>query len=225
MTDQPADALAERPRREPAINAPWALTSLLALMIGAHGLRLALGVSVDRFAFSSADMAGGRWGHLISYQFVHGSWAHVLMNAAFSLAFGAPVARLFGGGWRGPALFYLFFLACGAIAALAFGALFGQGVWELVGASGAASGLMGAAARLMDQRGRLGSPFGRTAIAMTVSWIVINLILGLSGLTPGAEGVPVAWQAHIIGFFAGLILVSPFAWLAGVRGTRELGPG
>ena len=36
------------------------------------------------------------------------------------------------------------------------------------------------------------------------------------------EVVPVAWQAHIFGYFAGLVLVSPAAWLAGAD-RREAG--
>ena len=30
-------------------------------------------------------------------------------------------------------------------------------------------------------------------------------------------GVPVAWQAHIIGFLAGVVLVGPLAWASGQR--------
>ncbi len=206
-------------RREPIINAPGAVASLVVLLVATHAARLVAGVGVDRFAFSAVDLAQGRWAALVTYQFVHGSWAHVLMNSAFTLAFGVPLARLVGENWRGAALFYGFFLVCGAVAALAYWLMSMHGAWELVGASGAASGLMGAAARLIEGRGRLGSPFGRTAVAMTVSWILINVVLGLSGLTPGAAGAPVAWQAHIFGYFAGLALVSPTAWLAGVRGA------
>jgi len=50
-----------------------------------------------------------------------------------------------------------------------------------------------------------------------VAWILINAVLGLTGLTPGTAGAPVAWEAHIIGFFAGLLLISPFAWGAGIH--------
>jgi membrane associated rhomboid family serine protease len=53
---------------------------------------------------------------------------------------------------------------------------------------------------------------------MTLAWIVINAALGLSGLTPGAAGAPVAWQAHILGFAAGLLLIQPAAWIA--KGSR-----
>ena len=41
---------------------------------------------------------------------------------------------------------------------------------------------------------------------MTIAWIVVNVVLGLTGLTPGTAGAPVAWQAHIFGYFAGLVL-------------------
>ena len=200
------------------------MASLVGLLIATHALRLATGVDVDRFAFRPPTSRPGVGRPLVTYQFVHASWAHVLMNAASGLAFGVlPLARLLGERWRGAALFYAFFLACGAISALAYWLISPKGAWDLVGASGAASGLMGAAARLIEGRGRLGSPFGRTVIVWTIAWIAINAVLGLSGLTPGAAGVPVAWQAHIFGYFAGLVLVSPAAWLAGT--DHEVGAG
>jgi membrane associated rhomboid family serine protease len=86
-----------------------------------------------------------------------------------------------------------------------------------VGASGAASGLMGAAVRLIEGKGRLGPPFGRTVVGMSLSWIAVNLVLGVSGLTPGAGGAPVAWEAHIFGYFCGLFVIGPFGQLAGLK--------
>src|SRR5665213_561326 len=122
---------------------------------------------------------------------------------------------------RGAASFVAFFLVCGVIAALAYAGLLGLtdpgGGWALVGASGAASGLFGAAARLIEGRGRLGSIVGRTVVGMSLAWVAVNAVLGLSGLTPGAAGLPVAWEAHIFGYFAGLILIGPVARAAGRR--------
>ena len=215
---------------EPAINAPWTVATLIAVLIGAHAARVFTGGDVDRFALTSGDLAAGRLGGLISYQLVHGSWAHVLMNSAFVLAFGAPVARFLGGGARGATTFFLFFLACGVAAASAYGgqqtvmASFGRGGggWALVGASGAASGLMGAAVRLIEGHGRLGSIVGRTVTGMTLSWIAVNAVLGLSGLTPGTAGAPVAWEAHIFGYFCGLLLIGPAGWMAGVKGDHAI---
>ncbi|HZK98405.1 MAG TPA: rhomboid family intramembrane serine protease [Caulobacteraceae bacterium] len=205
--------------REPMFNAPWIVLTLVAALIAAHAWREMAHAGVERLALTSADLTVGRWPPLVTYMFVHAGWAHVLMNAAFTLAFGAPVARFLGGGPRGAASFVAFFLVCGVIAALAYAGLLGLtdpgGGWALVGASGAASGLMGAAARLIEGRGRLGSVRGRTVVAMTLGWIAINAVLGLSGLTPGAAGAPVAWEAHIFGFFAGLALIGLFARAAG----------
>jgi membrane associated rhomboid family serine protease len=52
-------------------------------------------------------------------------------------------------------------------------------------------------------------------IGMAVAWAIVNVALGVSGLTPGAMGMPVAWQAHLAGYLAGVLLVGPFARLAG----------
>jgi membrane associated rhomboid family serine protease len=214
-----------RPPREPAFNAPWTVMALVAILIATHAARVFAGVDVGRFALTGDDLRAGRWLGLISYLFVHASWAHVAMNAAFTLAFGTPVARYLGTDARGAVVFFAFFLICGVIAALAYAGLLSvlehadgpSRAWALVGASGAASGLLGAAARLIEGHGRLGRIGGRTVVGMTLAWIAVNAVLGLSGLTPGAAGVPVAWEAHVFGYFAGLLLIGPLAKLAGVH--------
>jgi membrane associated rhomboid family serine protease len=212
-------------RAERAFNAPWPVMALIAVLIAAHGARIWLGVDPERFALTAQDLDAGRWSGLITHLFIHASWPHVLMNSVFILAFGSPVARFLRTDARGAAMFLFFFIACGVLAGAGFagvakvmaGAGLGSPEWALVGASGAASGLMGAAARLIQGRGRLGSVTGRTVMGMTVAWILVNLALGLTGLTPGTQGAPVAWQAHILGYFAGLFLISPVAWVAGVH--------
>jgi membrane associated rhomboid family serine protease len=219
----------EPPRREPLLNAPWTVVALVITLLATHILRLVAGIDAGRFAFTRQDLLDRSWLPLISYMFVHANWAHVGMNSAFCLAFGAPPARSLGTGWRGALTFFAFFLVCGVIAALGYAGLLaalpgpdnGDG-WALVGASGAASGLMGASARLIEGRGRIGPISGRVVIGMSVAWIAINAIFGLSGLTPGAGDAPVAWQAHIIGFAAGLLLITPAVWIAkGSRAARE----
>jgi membrane associated rhomboid family serine protease len=188
--------------------------SVVATLIATHVLRLVLGFPPEALALDARSLAAGRWASLITHLLVHASWTHVLLNSVFVLSFGAPVARYMGRGLLGGIKFIVFFLACGALAGLGFTALaryfMGPEPWALVGASGAASGLMGATARLIEGRGRPGSLFGRTVVGWTVVWILINAALGLSGLTPGSEGAPVAWQAHVLGYFAGLILIPLF---------------
>jgi membrane associated rhomboid family serine protease len=41
-------------------------------------------------------------------------------------------------------------------------------------------------------------------------WFGINIIFGLGSIAIGADGASVAWQAHIGGFLAGLLLFSLF---------------
>lgn len=221
MTDRAEGA---RPA-EPAIKVPWPVVSLIATLIAAHAARTWLRVDPDNFALTDNDLATGRWSGLVTHLFIHASWPHVLMNSVFILAFGAPVARFLRPTARGGPMFWLFFLACGILAGVGFAALamalskvgLASSDWALVGASGAASGLMGAAARLIEGRGRLGPLGGRTVVGMSLAWILVNVVLGVTGLTPGTAGAPVAWEAHIVGFFAGLLLISPFSRLAGVH--------
>jgi membrane associated rhomboid family serine protease len=229
----------EIPAREPAFNLPWPVGALILALLVAHAARVFAGVDPDRFALTSGDLPSGRLDRLLTYQFIHGGWAHVLMNSAFILAFGAPVARYLGGGWRGGLAFLAFFLICGVVAGAAYAGMADllalgdhrAGPWALVGASGSASGLMAAAARLIQgggqgrvdgHEGRLGSITGRVTAGMTMAWVAINAVLGLSGLTPGAAGVPVAWEAHIFGYVCGLLAVGPVGWLAGVRADHAI---
>lgn len=211
---------------EPAIRAPWPVVALIAALVASHAARVWLGaVDPEYFALTAADLAAGRWHGLVTHIFIHANWVHVLTNSVFILAFGAPVARFLRTSAFGAAVFWLFFLTCGVLAGAGFAALaveltrvgLGSPDWALVGASGAASGLMGAAARLIEGRGRLGPLGGRAVVGMSISWILVNVVLGATGLTPGTAGAPVAWEAHIIGFFAGLLLIPVFARLAGVH--------
>jgi len=41
-------------------------------------------------------------------------------------------------------------------------------------------------------------------------WFGVNIIFGLGSISIGTDGASVAWQAHIGGFLAGLMLFSLF---------------
>jgi membrane associated rhomboid family serine protease len=41
-------------------------------------------------------------------------------------------------------------------------------------------------------------------------WFGVNIIFGVGSIAIGNDGATVAWQAHIGGFFAGLVLFSLF---------------
>ena len=205
------------PKREPLFNAPWTLVVLPVLLIGLYALQSTLLCDPvrDQWALSPPALMQGRLWILLTSLFLHASWPHVLMNSVAILAFGSPAARLMGTNVRGAAAFFAFFLVCGVLASLGFVAADPGDVVPVVGASGAVSALLGGASRLIQGQGRIGSMFGSTVLGMALAWAIANVVLGVFGLTPGAGGMPVAWQAHLAGYLAGVLLIGPFARLAG----------
>jgi membrane associated rhomboid family serine protease len=206
-----------RPGRERMFNAPWTIVALPALLIGLYAVqKVAISDAQEaHWALTRAGLVAGRWLTLLTCMFLHASWTHVLMNSVAIVAFGPPSARLMGTDARGAGVFYAFYLTCGVLAGLGFLAVTPTSADPVVGASGAVSGLLGAASRLIEGRGRIGPIFGPTVLGMAAAWTIANVILGVTGLTPGAAGVPVAWQAHLAGYLAGVLLIGPFARLSG----------
>lgn len=201
--------------RQPAFNAPWPVITLVALILGGFLLQGAFPAeAVGRWAFSSAGLAEGRWATLVTALFLHGNLAHALLNAAFALAFATPVVRSLGVRPAGLARFLIFYLACGVLANLAWAAAHPGDPSLLVGASGALSGLMAAAAQLIAGRGRPGRLLSRPVIGMAAAWIVVNLLVAVTGIAPGAGDATVAWEAHLAGFAAGLALFRPVFFFA-----------
>jgi membrane associated rhomboid family serine protease len=213
---------AREPVREPMFNAPWTAVALVAVIVGGYAVQSRLPeFHLIPFVFSPAALAAGAWWTPLSAVFLHGSWTHAITNAALVLAFGTPVARLFGTRLRGALGFFTFYMACGILASLGYAAMHWGSQEGMVGASGAASGLVAAAARLVAGRGRLGPMFAPFVLTMGAAWLVVNLLVagvmvaGAANLIPGAGGAGVAWEAHLAGFLAGVLLIGPFAKLAG----------
>lgn len=100
----------------------------------------------------------------------------------------------------------------------------------MIGASAAVSGMMAAAIRFAFQHGSfLSFRRGDTEAAARVPalslmrslqnssvlgflavWFGLNIITGLGAIAIGASAQSIAWQAHIGGFIAGLVLFSLF---------------
>ena len=202
--------------REPIFNAPWPAVAMTVAIIGGFGLQSFLPPEqfLPTYGFSPAHLDDGRAITLITALFVHGSWAHALMNAAGALAFGTPVARYYGAKATGALAFLLFYLVCGALANLGYGLVHAGDPHLLVGASGAVAGLMAAAARMIAGKGVPGPYLSPPVVGMTAAWVVVNLLIAVVGFAPGAGGMPVAWEAHLFGYAAGLVLVAPFGWLS-----------
>ncbi|HTK35021.1 MAG TPA: rhomboid family intramembrane serine protease [Caulobacteraceae bacterium] len=209
------------PQHEPALRAPWPAVALALSFLALYALQLATGDPqriLARFGFTPADLSAGRWTGLITALFVHGGWAHAFLNALGALAFGAPVARLFGRGAVGVLAFFGFFLLCGVASSLGYAALHWGAPYVLVGASGGVSGFMGAASRLIERRGAGLAPFSsRTVTGMALAWVVVNIVVGVVGLGGVGGGAPIAWEAHVVGYAVGLALIGPAA-----RGLRRI---
>jgi membrane associated rhomboid family serine protease len=169
------------------------------------------------FLESHMASAGTVWEQavpFVSYMGLHADWTHLAMNCFWLLAFGPVVARRFGGG-----LFLAFFLVCGIVGALTYLAFNWGAQVPVVGASGAISGLMGAALRMLpgqpppwaaSGQAPLAPLWSRQILIFTAVWAVVNLVAGLTGLGMGVESVAIAWQAHLGGFVAGLLLCGAF---------------
>ena len=147
------------------------------------------------------------WWTLITYQFLHGDWLHVLSNMLFLWIFGDNIEDALG-----HVKFVVFYLVCGIAAAFAH-AIFNAGSFgPLVGASGAVSGLMGAYIVLYPHarvyvlfRIIIPFPLPLPAVWMLAAWFGTQLFN--LALSPDA---PVAWWAHIGGMAVGAALVVPF---------------
>jgi membrane associated rhomboid family serine protease len=207
----------EPPAREPAFNAPWPALVLVALIAGSYVVQRFSGAEdqlVATYGFVAADLDSWRLTTLVTHLFLHGGWAHVGMNAVMALAFAPPVSRLMGEDTFGALALVVFYLVCGACGGLAFAAMYPHDQsHQLIGASGAVSGLMGAAARLLYRPGTLAPLRDPQVLKFTAVWVVLNVVLGFIGFAPGMGQVTIAWQAHLGGFFAGLLLIGPVARL------------
>jgi membrane associated rhomboid family serine protease len=168
---------------------------------------------LDQYAFVPANVIGpgtvaARAIPFVSYMFLHADTTHIAFNCLWLLAFGTVVARRFG-----TVLFLVFFTVCGVAAAATF--LFSNwGSAEgAIGASGAISGLMAAGIRMLRGSGPSASLvpiFSPQVLMFSAVWVGINLLVGLTGLGMAGEVHPIAWQAHLGGYFTGLFLSGVF---------------
>jgi membrane associated rhomboid family serine protease len=203
----------EPPAREPIFNAPWPATVVVLAIIGAYVVQVIWGggeAAALRWGFAPADLARGRWGELIAMMFIHGGWPHAIMNALGALAFGPPVARWLGVRLRGALAFFAFYLVCGVISGLGYAALHPSQMEPVIGASGAVSGLMGAASRLFGRQEGLNPLTSSPVVSLAAGWVLVNAIMAVFGAGVLAGGARIAWEAHIAGFVAGVLLIGPW---------------
>jgi membrane associated rhomboid family serine protease len=161
----------------------------------------------------------------VTYAFLHGDIVHLAMNSVWFLPFGSAVARRFG------ILRFCGFFAVTAAAGALVHLITHQGeLFPMIGASAAVSGFMAGAIRFAFQQGgpitmfrsedpaAYQVPAAPLAAALRdprilvflLAWFGLNLLFGIGSFSlPGYEQ-SIAWQAHIGGFVAGLLLFSLF---------------
>jgi membrane associated rhomboid family serine protease len=161
----------------------------------------------------------------VTYALIHADWTHLIVNTVWLLPFGSAVARRFG------ALRFLAFFAVTSVAGAALHLATHAGEqFPMIGASAAISGTMAAAMRFAFQRGGPLGLLGRAddsayrvpaiplrgvltdarVVLFLVVWFGINILFGIGSLPITGSEQTIAWQAHIGGFLAGLLLFSWF---------------
>jgi membrane associated rhomboid family serine protease len=136
---------------------------------------------------------------LVTSGLLHANWLHVLSNSLVIWQFGVVVARALGPGIMPAAKWMLLFVVSAAAGSLTY-LLISDANVVLLGASGAASGLIGASF-LVDWEGRVHSPLSRRYLILTAMFAAMNVALVLAG--PALLGMAVSWEAHAGGYVAG----------------------
>jgi membrane associated rhomboid family serine protease len=177
----------------------------------------------------SAELGAGQWVNattltLITSQFLHGGWLHVLGNLLYLWIFGNNIEDRFG-----RLGFLLFYLTGGAVAALTQVAIDPTSTIPMIGASGAIAATLGAYLVLFP-RSRVTSLvflgffyqlIDVPAIIVLAFWFVLQLIDGLASLGVGGIGAGVAFFAHIGGFVFGVAVALVIRTVSGRRPGRD----
>jgi membrane associated rhomboid family serine protease len=217
--------------KEPILRAPRAVIVCLALLIIVHVGTLFLSDAqfesfIATFALFPDQVAQFGWGDVgfnlktlltfapfITYAFLHADFLHLIFNSVWFLIFATAVARRIGTG-----RFLRLSFITAVVAALTHLAFHWGSPSPVVGASGIVSGLMGASFRfiLIDPATTPVWPparlplFSRPVMTWSAVWILLNIVLGVTGFTPEGFGRVIAWEAHIGGFLAGLLFFPLF---------------
>ncbi|HEU5202774.1 MAG TPA: rhomboid family intramembrane serine protease [Candidatus Limnocylindrales bacterium] len=167
-------------------------------------------------AWGSGQVVSQETATLVTSQFLHGGWLHLVGNMLYLWIFGNNIEDRLG-----RIAFLLFYLAGGVIAALAQVAVDPDSTVPLIGASGAIAATLGAYLVLFPGArittlvflGFFYQLINVPAIVVLGFWFFLQLLDGIGSL--GMEtGAGIAFFAHIGGFVAGAAV----GWLLRVGG-------
>ncbi len=204
---------------EPAFNLPPMVKALSLILVAFHlgmlilpdekafTLTYRLAFVPGRYAGMGLNLFDPEVLTIFTHILVHGGWLHLLTNVGMLMAFGAAVEKSVG-----PSRFFIFFIVCGILGAVAHFLFYMNSLDPMIGASGAISGLFGAVLRLMP-----GGQSWRRIAPFIALWIGVSVLFGFIGM-PGAGGsTAIAWAVHIGGFAAGLLLFRPLCQYNSLR--------
>ncbi|MBE9250449.1 rhomboid family intramembrane serine protease [Dolichospermum sp. LEGE 00240] len=154
----------------------------------------------------------GEWTTLFTSQFLHGGWWHLISNMVYLWVFGNNIEDRLG-----HFKYLLFYLTCGAIAALCQWFIGMYSPIPSLGASGAISGVLGAYLIWFPQArittlvflGFFITTINIPALVIIGIFFIQNLIAGFASLQAAAkmsvETGGVAYWAHLGGFVVGSV--------------------
>lgn len=192
-----------------SVERPYITYGLIIINIVLYTINFFTGDSLNNmFAFVPKNFLLGLepW-TIITHQFMHGGWDHLLGNMWFLIIFGDNIEATLGKG-----KYLIFYLLCGVIAALSHMAFNLDSVIPTVGASGAISGVLGAYIVLYPKN-KISTiiPFGFIriykvdALYYLIIWFALQFIFNFTDPYGG-----VAYMAHLGGFVGGAILIILF---------------
>jgi membrane associated rhomboid family serine protease len=178
-----------------------ALTFLFEVTLSDRELRF----FVQAYGVVPADLT---WPSLFTSMFLHGGWLHFLGNMLYLWIFGDNVEDHMGHG-----RYLLFYLFCGAAAALGQTAIQPYSEVPMIGASGAIAGVMGAYFVLFPHSRVLTAVFiflfvdliEIPAIFFLGIWFLMQFFSGVGSIGADAAQGGVAFWAHIAGFAVGAL--------------------
>lgn len=150
------------------------------------------------------------WATVLTSMFAHGGWLHLIGNMWFLWIFGNNVEDS-----TGRFRFLVFYLVCGALAAVAQTIATPASSVPMVGASGAISGVMGGYIILYPRvrvhmfvfLGFYATTIAVPAFLMLAYWLLLQIVSGALG---AGELGGVAFMAHVGGFIGGMVLIMLF---------------
>ncbi len=177
-------------------------------------------------AWRAGDYLSTETATLVTSQFLHGGWFHLLGNMLYLWIFGNNVEDRFG-----RAGFLAFYLFGGVLAGLSQVAIDPTSTVPTIGASGSIAAILGAYFVLFPRArvttlvflGFFYQLIDVPAIIVLGFWFVLQLIDGLTSLGAVQSSGGVAFYAHIGGFVVGALLAR-LMMLVVPRLRRPAGP-